>query len=1079
MSANSFRDWQKIAAEILRTVGGVTAERYAANGRLEHYAGLSNDILERFQNVPLARAAFLHGIDVADLAALEQIPNVTAEVRSLLDDRTRLRAVGTGGFGGRHRPEFVRPVLTTLLRTIHDPRAMLLFVLEQLRHLDEWGAVAAWQQRFVNAPEPFPFEKYIANPGDRFGSQAERAEFLRHVVAPVAEEIGLWQERNLALNLAFLATNETTFAQTVSIILDAAATDAAAPLVNAVALTVPSASVRWQWRHVESAFRRYRAERTERRAWRPERAGYVLVECATREACYVALGHIHAAFAHVPEAFRDLSRRNQPGPYAAIHTKIVVDAAQPRSAGNLISVHVIDAASERQRLAFADARHLPAIETLRSDNTAKHLRTIAFDGRVYYLPHDATILDFAYAVHSGFLAHLSGAQVNGRRVPVLHRLRDGDVVWLDIAKAFQPLPDNWQSSVSAGRKRKLEQAYASALRPALIEEGRRWLRNRIAAAAEIELLDEQLDALLSDVNRAVLPKTLHHTSAILMQLGLVDQRERGITPVRTITLPEGAAESLAEAVRKRIRGVRLVTDFDLPEALRATAERITVCTNCLPRSEEDLVVTRHGTELVVHRKWAACADASAVPVERHERPVSRQYYVIETTNRSGVGVDIFTVFRNRGVDIEEIAARRLGSGWSVVRCGIDFASLPRRTLVTADLRRIPGVRRVIDPDGPIVPLLEDPLPHRGEGMTTLWTKAPPYQVGPGLLDDHLFYGMEAELGALEQAFRLTAEAGQIVFIQGPLRTGKTSIARKFLRVRNADHHRPSVGIYEFAQGKSWSEVVPSVIAALQLQSDLSEQPADSIEGWIREYRKHDRLPLILVIDEAVGVFATATATEANAIRAFADAVRRSPGVLVVLVGPLAGVRYTSNELAHILQTALAVPSRSLSGPEVRDMLRATKLASTYSIAVPEGVSSAVYYLTRGNPYWVAELANLMFSLNESGVEATEIAYTRELLEQAVAWALRRGIVFLDRRAQTDDERAILRVILRYPLPSSVLPTNKLFDETNVDRSLSRSRFDDALEQLEQRGTVQFADRRWQITAPLLEQYLRRELERST
>jgi GTP pyrophosphokinase len=68
------------------------------------------------------------------------------------------------------------------------------------------------------------------------------------------------------------------------------------------------------------------------------------------------------------------------------------------------------------------------------------------------LPRGATVLDFAYEIHSDVGDRSVSGRVNGVDVPLRHELRNGDVVEVVTSEAAQPHP-SWLSVVRTGRAR--------------------------------------------------------------------------------------------------------------------------------------------------------------------------------------------------------------------------------------------------------------------------------------------------------------------------------------------------------------------------------------------------------------------------------------------------------------------------------------------------------------------------------------------------------------------------------------------------------------------------------------------------
>lgn len=79
-------------------------------------------------------------------------------------------------------------------------------------------------------------------------------------------------------------------------------------------------------------------------------------------------------------------------------------------------------------------------------------------GDLYRLPKGATILDFAFSIHTGLGCRCTGALVNGRNVPLRHVLSNGDQVEIITSNSQTP-KQAWLSIAKTGRARaKIRQA---------------------------------------------------------------------------------------------------------------------------------------------------------------------------------------------------------------------------------------------------------------------------------------------------------------------------------------------------------------------------------------------------------------------------------------------------------------------------------------------------------------------------------------------------------------------------------------------------------------------------------------------
>jgi GTP pyrophosphokinase len=73
-------------------------------------------------------------------------------------------------------------------------------------------------------------------------------------------------------------------------------------------------------------------------------------------------------------------------------------------------------------------------------------------GEVFGFPRGATVIDFAYAVHSEVGDHCVGSKINGRMVPLRTALENGDQIEILTSKAQTPSPD-WERMIVTGKAR--------------------------------------------------------------------------------------------------------------------------------------------------------------------------------------------------------------------------------------------------------------------------------------------------------------------------------------------------------------------------------------------------------------------------------------------------------------------------------------------------------------------------------------------------------------------------------------------------------------------------------------------------
>jgi GTP pyrophosphokinase/guanosine-3',5'-bis(diphosphate) 3'-pyrophosphohydrolase len=207
--------------------------------------------------------------------------------------------------------------------------------------------------------------------------------------------------------------------------------------------------------------------------------------------CYRALGLIHQTWRCVPDQVEDYISNPKPNGYRSIHT-VVIGPGNVRVEIQIRTLEMDQIAEngvaahwryKNESYGFdeemAVAVGLDAREAVRSlleiaehggdageflENTKlemyqDHVFAFTPKGALIPLPHGATPLDFAYAVHSSIGDRCTGAKINGVERPLRTALRNGDVVEVITGDKIAPVP-GYEALSKTGRakaaQRKLE-----------------------------------------------------------------------------------------------------------------------------------------------------------------------------------------------------------------------------------------------------------------------------------------------------------------------------------------------------------------------------------------------------------------------------------------------------------------------------------------------------------------------------------------------------------------------------------------------------------------------------------------------
>ncbi len=198
-----------------------------------------------------------------------------------------------------------------------------------------------------------------------------------------------------------------------------------------------------------------------------------------REACYVALGAIHAAFPVIAGRFKDYISTPKSNLYQSLHTGVTLRHPRNQKIEVQIRTHEMHEIAENGVAAHwlykqtdasaADVKKFRWVQDLLEilensaapdeflENTKLELyqdQVFCFTpkGQLIQLPRGATAVDFAYAVHSQIGDTCVGARINGRLMPLRYELQNGDQVEILTARGGTPSP-SWERFVVTGKAR--------------------------------------------------------------------------------------------------------------------------------------------------------------------------------------------------------------------------------------------------------------------------------------------------------------------------------------------------------------------------------------------------------------------------------------------------------------------------------------------------------------------------------------------------------------------------------------------------------------------------------------------------
>jgi len=444
----------------------------------------------------------------------------------------------------------------------------------------------------------------------------------------------------------------------------------------------------------------------------------IRVMVADVPACYAALGVVHTLWPPIPGQFDDYIAVPKANLYQSLHTAVMGPAGQPLEIQ--VRTQEMHALAEygiaahwrykeggkadrdrdyesklawvRQLLEWqhdvTDAQEF--VESLKVDVFQDEVFVFTPKGEVKALTAGATPIDFAYRIHTDVGHRTIGAKVNGRIVPLDHRLQSGDIVEIVTSKAARGPSRDWIGMVrTPGAREKIRQWFKRSERDENITHGKELLDRelkRLAQRSLGDLSDEDLrrvtEALnMHDVDTLFASLGYGEVTAaqVVMRLGIVDDAQQ--------QLPESAPPLPPTTSRGGVT-VKGVDDLLV---------RFAVCCNPVPGDPIVGYITR-GRGVTVHRTDCANVKASSER-ERHvevewERSAARTYPVairIEGWDRDGFLRDVAAVISENQVALVALSALANPDRSATVNATLQVTSVEQLSRVLAKLE---GVRDV-------------------------------------------------------------------------------------------------------------------------------------------------------------------------------------------------------------------------------------------------------------------------------------------------------------------------------------------------------------------------------------------------
>jgi GTP pyrophosphokinase/guanosine-3',5'-bis(diphosphate) 3'-pyrophosphohydrolase len=328
------------------------------------------------------------------------------------------------------------------------------------------------------------------------------------------------------------------------------------------------------------------------------------VICTSEQDCYRILGVIHQRWRAVPGRFKDYISQPKSNGYRSIHTtvsgrdgkrvEVQIRTRQMHEVAEAgVAAHWSYRDGVRARNPFAvdpskwiasmterldEEDHNEFLENVKLEMYSDQVFCFTPKGDVIQLPRGATPLDYAYSIHTRIGNSCVSAKVDGIRVPLWTRLKNGQSVEIITAEGQMP-QSSWIDIVTTGRAK-------AAIRKSLREEDR---------GRFVKLGQELARAAFDHVGKKATDKALR---TVAKTLGLADEQDLlarlGSAELTARRVVETLYPELVQATADEVDAQRPVAGLAADQSFRRAG-----C--CQPVPGERIVgITYRGTGVVIH-----------------------------------------------------------------------------------------------------------------------------------------------------------------------------------------------------------------------------------------------------------------------------------------------------------------------------------------------------------------------------------------------------------------------------------------------------------------------------------------------
>jgi GTP diphosphokinase / guanosine-3',5'-bis(diphosphate) 3'-diphosphatase len=459
----------------------------------------------------------------------------------------------------------------------------------------------------------------------------------------------------------------------------------------------------------------------------------------SKDECYRTLGAVHSVYKPIPGKFKDYIAIPKYNGYQSLHTKLCGPYGIPieiqirttemdQVANSGIAAHWFYKAEEGNK--FTDSAHIRAqqwvnnlleiqkstgsslefVESVKVDLFPDEVYVFTPKGEIMELPRGATVVDFAYAIHTDIGNKCAAARIDQQFAPLSTVLTNGQTVVITKARTAKPNPAWLNFVVTSKARSNIRNFLRGQRRCEAIALGRELLSD---AMSELKLSMTQIDT--TTIAKVLKELKLENVDDLYENIGLGDRLAIFIAHqiAATANSPEaGTKASKDSAAGKKVKatnetGEAIVTAPHKPKPLlikNAEGVAITFAPCCTPVPGDAIVgYFNIGHGLEVHTEGCPKLNQMRIQAEKY-LPVQwaddvkgefRAAINVEMSNQRGSLARLAQTISDAGSSIDDISMSECNSGYCMVSLKLMVRNTDHLETVLQSISALPIVVGVI------------------------------------------------------------------------------------------------------------------------------------------------------------------------------------------------------------------------------------------------------------------------------------------------------------------------------------------------------------------------------------------------